>query len=119
MVIYLNNVSLNTIMLETIYIVMLLIDVALIIIGLTNCLDLTHNSRRLIMIIALVITIPLMVASYSIEEKYCVYTTEFLCHSEIYQDLTMVIITIMFMLLALTYLILDIIGYLGTAEKQE
>jgi hypothetical protein len=106
-------------MLETIYIVMLLVDIALFIIGLTNCLNLTHNNRRLLMIIVLVTTIPLMVSSFSIEAKYCVYTTDFICHTEVYQDLTMVVLTVMFEILTILFLILSFIGKIAEPEKVE
>jgi hypothetical protein len=74
------------------------------------------------MIIALVVTIPMMVSSYTIEEKYCVYlldNSSFVCTMQTYQDLTMVIITIMFMLVTMTYLILDFVGRVGQIENKE
>jgi hypothetical protein len=104
-------------MLEALYILLFATSTILLFAGLTNILKLSKPSRRLIMIITMVISVVLMYASFSIEGSYCVYTTEFLCHTEESQSLVAAIIAFMYVILSILYIILDALGYIQDAIK--
>lgn len=86
-------------------------------VGLTNIFNLTKPSRRLVMIITLILAVILSYSSFMIEEKYCVYTTTFLCHMETYQSMELAILNFMFIILLILYIILDTFGFVQDSIK--
>ena len=97
-------------MLEFIYIVLLCFTVILFFIGVGNVLKLEKESRSLFMFITAILFMVLTYASFTVESKYCVYTTEFLCETFASQEYVMAILCFMFLLITILYLIMDWLG---------
>lgn len=75
-----------------------------------NVFKFEKETRTLVMFITVVLFMILAWTSYTVESKYCVYTTDFLCTTVESQEVVMALVCLLFMVISMLYLIMDFLG---------
>lgn len=97
-------------MLELIFLVLFIFTVFMFFIGLGNIFKLERETRLLMMFITAMLFMTLIFSSFNIEEKYCVYTTDFVCTTIETQEYVLAMISVMFLIITMLYIIMEFLG---------
>ena len=97
-------------MLELLYIGLFCFTVLLFFVGLGNIFKFEKEVRLLFMFITSVLFIVLTYASFVVESKYCVYTTEFICETVQSQEYVMAAVAFLLLIITLMYMIFEWLG---------